>query len=341
MVEILQEPVTDKSAWRASNFPSDAQWTVIFSPDQISELDDALAHSKVGGNGLGFDRDRFPLPRLANLLEKIDDEIQHGRGFVVLRGLDVSRYPMEDLERLLWGIGTYLGSGIVQNRDGDLIGHVTDHGEAFKGPDPYKSGIRGYRTRVALPPHTDSCDVVGLMCVRKAKGGGESSVVSAIALFNEILETRPDLIAPLCDGFHIDLVGKGTADDQISFKRIPVFSYFGGKLSCRYNKRQIEIGAEKSGEPLSPAHQEAVDLVRTLSEKPEFRLAMDLEPGDIQLLNNRTTLHAREAFEDHALPEDKRLMLRLWLATPGGRPVAPELADQLNTGPRAGVSVRT
>lgn len=339
MTEILRHPVTDATAWRASDFKDEQEWIVALSPAHLNELRDAVAAPETNGT-LGFGREALPLPSLGPILEELSDEIQNGRGFAVLRGLDISQYPLEELERLLWGIGTYIGAGIVQNADGDLIGHVTDHGETYAGTDPYKSGIRGYRTKIALPPHTDSCDVVGLMCVRKAKSGGESSVVSAMAIYNEIMATRPDLIEPLCEGFHIDLVGKGTAADQISFKRIPVFSYFGGKLSCRYNKRQIEIGAEKSGQPLSQKHQEAVDLVRELSMHPDFRLAMDLAPGDIQFLNNRVTLHARETFEDHESPNEKRLMLRLWLSTPRGRPLAPELADQLNTGPRGGVHIR-
>jgi len=339
MKHILRDPITDATAWRASDFKSENDWMVELSPAHLDELHDALA-SLQKNNSLGFGREAFQLPSLGPVLEDVSDEIQNGRGFAVIRGLDISQYQTHQLERLLWGIGTYLGAGIVQNADGDLIGRVTDHGETYAGTDPYKSGIRGYRTRVALPPHTDSCDVVGLMCVRKAKSGGESSVVSAMAIYNEIIATRPDLLEALCEGFHIDLVGKGTAADQVSFKRIPVFSYFGGKLSCRYNKRQIEIGAEKSGQPLSHRHQEAIDLVRELSLKPKFRLAMDLAPGDIQFLNNRITLHARETFEDHDAPDKKRVMLRLWLSTPGGRPLAPELADQLNTGPRGGVHVR-
>ncbi len=339
MKHILRDPITDATAWRASDFKSESDWIVELSPAHLAELHDALA-SLQKNNSLGFGREAFQLPLLGPVLEDISDEIQNGRGFAVIRGLDISQYQTRELACLLWGIGTHLGEGIVQNADGDLIGQVTDHGETYTGTDPYKSGIRGYRTRIALPPHTDSCDVVGLMCVRKAKSGGESSVVSAMAIYNEIIATRPDLLEALCEGFHIDLVGKGTAADQVSFKRIPVFSYFGGKLSCRYNKRQIEIGAEKSGQPLSQRHQEAIDLVRELSMRLEFRLAMDLAPGDIQFLNNRITLHARETFEDHDNPDEKRLMLRLWLSTPGGRPLAPELADQLNTGPRGGVHVR-
>jgi hypothetical protein len=44
---------------------------------------------------------------------------------------------------------------------------------------------------------------------------------------------------------------------------------------------------------------------------------MDFRPGDIQFLNNRVVLHSRTDFVDHAEPARKRLLLRLWLRTPG------------------------
>ena len=68
---------------------------------------------------------------------------------------------------------------------------------------------------------------------------------------------------------------------------------------------------------------------------------MDFKVGDIQLLNNHTTLHARTDFEDFDEPERKRRLLRLWLNLPNGRPLTPEFAERLNTGPRGGVRVRT
>lgn len=339
----LAEIVDDTSAWIAADYSDERQWLVQLTDAHVKELVAALPGAKAQGDakGLGFRREDFDLPTLGPILEDLSDEIQDGRGFAVLRGIDTQRHSEEDLAAMVWGIGTYFGSGIYQNKDGDLIGSVKDYGERYEGGDPYLSGVRFYRTSADLPPHTDSCDVVGLMCVRQPLKGGESGVVSAMALHNEIVRTRPDLVAPLHDGFHIDLVGKGTADNQVSHRRIPVFSWFDGKLSCRYNKRQIELGAEKSGDGLSSKHQEAIDYVRQLSIDPRFKLSMILMPGDLQFLNNRTTLHSREGFEDGADEAQRRLMFRLWLITPDGRPLAPEMADQLNTGPRGAVQPRT
>lgn len=337
MTEILRQPVTDATAWRADTYPDEAVWTLTLGADEIAEIDTALRTVKAEGKALGFGKQDFPLPGLAARLQDVSDEIQFGRGFQVLRGLRPERYSVDDLKMIFWGLGQYLGIGIVQNKQGELIGSVMDYGEAPKGSDPYLSGVRFYRTSLDLPPHTDSCDVVGLLCVRRAKAGGESTVVSSTAMYNEILKERPDLIDTLCDGFHVDLAAKTGNMAEVTAQKIPVFAYYQGALSCKYNKRQLELGAEKSGHPLTSAQQEAVDYVRELSMRDDMKLKMDLLPGDIQILNNRTTMHAREEFHDYDEVERKRLLLRIWLNTPEGRPVAPEMLNQLNTGPRGGV----
>ena len=162
MPDILRTSVTDASAWRPADFPNPDAWILTLTAGQVTEVETALATIKAKGvDGPGF-----------------------SRGFQVIRGLTPDRYALDDLKMMLWGLGQYLGTGIIQNKQGELIGSVMDHGEAAKGTDPYLSGVRFYRTSLDLPPHTDSCDVVGLMCVRRAKTGGESSVVSATAMYN-------------------------------------------------------------------------------------------------------------------------------------------------------------
>lgn len=41
---------------------------------------------------------------------------------------------------------------------------------------------------------------------------------------------------------------------------------------------------------------------------------MQFEPGDVQLISNHVTLHARSEYEDGPEPEKKRHLLRLWLS---------------------------
>ena len=52
----------------------------------------------------------------------------------------------------------------------------------------------------------------------------------------------------------------------------------------------------------------------------ELCLEAAFEPGDLQLINNHVTYHARGAFEDDS-NDQGRLLLRLWLSVPNSRPL--------------------
>jgi hypothetical protein len=52
-----------------------------------------------------------------------------------------------------------------------------------------------------LSLHVDLAQIVGLMCVRQARQGGYSQYTSGLAVHNEVLATRPDLMPILYRGF--------------------------------------------------------------------------------------------------------------------------------------------
>jgi hypothetical protein len=60
---------------------------------------------------------------------------------------------------------------------------------------------------------------------------------------------------------------------------------------------------------------------------------MDLQPGDIQLINNYTILHSRTGFVDGPEPHQQRHMLRLWLKFPTTWPLSPEFPTHLGYKP--------
>jgi hypothetical protein len=65
--------------------------------------------------------------------------------------------------------------------------------------------------------------------------------------------------------------------------------------------------------PLTDEQRAAMELIETIANDPEFFVAMDFRPGDVQLLNNAVILHSREAYVDDDDPARKRHLLRLWL----------------------------
>lgn len=336
--EMPPVPVADPSAWLARDLEADTGWIHRLDADEIHELDRAVEAVVERGLGPGrFDRDDFPLTHLADRIAGWARDLEHGRGCVLVKGLDPGRYDDDALAALYWGIACHLGEPVPQNAAGDLIGHVRDTGRDYGARN-----VRGYTTRAELKAHCDAADVVGLLCRHPARHGGESLIASATAICNHLAAERPELIPPLLDGFHFDLRGEGVTDDpdETTFHRVPVFSWYGGRLSCRYNGKTIEDGMRKRGMPLSGTALEAVRTVGRLAVSPPFRYDMSFEKGDIQLLSNHSILHARAAFEDWPEPERRRDLWRIWLNLRDGRALAPAFADRLNTGPRGGVRVR-
>lgn len=310
---ILQTPVTGPAAWKGEDLREDISWLHVLSADVLAILDHALAHVKAKGLAFpNFGKDDFPIGDWAQELQKHSDELENGRGFLVLRGLPVARYTEEDIHILYYGIGLHMGVPVRQNPRGDLLGLVMNVG------DVTKKTTRVYETNLYLPYHSDPSDVVGLLCVRKARQGGLSSLVSVAAIHNEILASCPQYLGLYYRCWYFSHL----CEDQPSLS--PIFSHHEGKLSCRYLRQYIELGHEIRNLPLSRVEIEALDRFDEIMHREDLRLSMMLEPGDLQFANNYAVLHSRNGFEDHGVHELNRKMLRLWLKMPNARPLAPE-----------------
>ena len=333
-MSVLRAPLEHPSVWRRADMEGRSDWIRHFSDEELEEIRRALPR-RFGAPGFG--KADFPLPKLGPRLAALVDELENGRGFVLMRGLDRLGPDRRQLRDAYWGLAAHMGRVISQNSEGALIGEVRD-----RGLDYADNNVRGHTTNAALGPHCDTSDIVGLLCVAQGAAGGESQIASSAAIYNEILATAPHLVDALARGFRIDLAGKGPtgAPGEVTRNAIPVFSWYAGRLSCRFNRKQIEDGQRKLGREPDAEEREAVALVERLALDPRFRLDMDFRPGDIQWLNNHAILHARAAYRDGEGPDRRRLLLRLWANIPNGRPLAPEFADRLNTGPRGGVFAR-
>jgi hypothetical protein len=270
------------------------------------------------------------------VLRELLAELLEGRGFVLLRGLPVGRWTREEQAIAYMGLGAWLGRPRSQNAKGHLLGHVKDLGLDIRNPN-----VRYYQTNRRLDYHTDSVDIVGLLCLKAAKAGGESYLASSMTLYNEVLRRRPDLLPALFEPFPTDRRGEVPRGMKPWFD-MPVFHWHAGRLSCIYVRQYIE-SAQKSfpeARRLTRAQVEAMDLLDTLCNDPQIHLAMEFLPGDVQLLHNHQILHSRGDFENWPEPERQRHLLRLWLAPPQARPLPEVFAPRYGStvpGERGGI----
>lgn len=335
----LPDEIHGPSAWYGPDLTRRPDWLEYLSSTEVEEVEHAVKRLTSESRDITtISSEDFPLPTLAPRIRRLLDEVLNGRGYALLRGLPVETWTKLEAAMAFFGIGTHLGNARSQNAQGHILGHVKDLGKSSLDPD-----VRIYQTHERQTYHTDSADIVCLLCLRPAKSGGLSSLVSSVTIFNEMLRLRPDLLRVLFDPIETDRRGEAIEGQQPYFK-IPVFSWHEGFLSTIYQRQYIESARRFEDVPrLTPIQIEALDLFDSLANDPSLHLYMELQPGDIQIVHNHTILHDRTAFDDWPEPERKRHLLRLWLAPANARPLPSVFAERFGSivpGDRGGVVAR-
>ncbi len=326
MTDVPDHPIVCDAAWTGPEMARSTDWIHVLSPDELAEITAALAHVKSKGLQIpDISRDDFPLPRFSSTLADILDELETGRGFVVIRGLPVAELGEKDSATIYWGIGTHFGRIPAQNMMGHRLCHVravgTDWSENFN--------VRGYQTTSHLPYHSDKGDVVGLICLHTAKAGGLSCIASSAAVHNEIQRTRPDLLKLLYQPFHIDHRGE-QFDGEAPYYSAPVFALHQGHFFARFGVKYVESAQRFPEVPrMIPEQMEALNLFHDLAMDDRIRLDIEFRQGDMQFLNNHFIVHSRTDYEDYDEPERRRHLLRMLILTAGHADV-PDFARNLN-----------
>ncbi len=332
------------AAWYGPAMAGRSDWIERPSAAQLEELEQASAALCASQDDLTQLRPgQYALPTTGPWLAGLLHELQEGRGFVLIRGLPVQQWGRRQSAAAFMLIGAHLGRARPQNAAGHLLGHVKDVGMSSRDPN-----VRIYQTAERQTFHTDSCDIVGLLCLQAARKGGQSALVSSTTLFNEMRERRPDLAAELFRPVATDRRGE-VPPGQLPYFSIPVFNWWPegpqGRLSMIYQRQYIDSAQRFPDAPrLTPPLREALDVLDSLTNDPSLHFLMDLQAGDIQLVHNHTLLHDRTAFEDWPEPERRRHLLRLWLAPTEACALPPVYAQRYGNvapGERGGVCLPT
>ncbi|KAJ7868292.1 hypothetical protein B0H13DRAFT_1058935 [Mycena leptocephala] len=314
------------SAWRAEDVRRDKSWMQRLAPDEVDGFRTALEHArKTNKPLLEMEQRDFPLPDTSRrALERAIRTTQGRWGMCLVQGFPTDEWTEADMRLAYWGMGLYMGVARTQNRASEVIGDVRDAGGSYK-----VKGGRGYNTNAPLDFHQDSSDVVALLCRRTAKSGGTSKVVSSIAVRERVRELRPDLLPVLEDSSWFHSFQNAQDPCQPPFYRCPIFGTAEGYFCARTNRKNTAAAQADFLEVprLTTQQQEALDLLDEIMPTDEYCYSMELERGDMQLLNSFVTLHSRTAFEDHADADEKRHLMRLWMSIPISQPLPPEWAE--------------
>jgi alpha-ketoglutarate-dependent taurine dioxygenase len=312
------------------------EWLIHLSETDLADLEQAARHYLSLGRDVGeITAADFPLATFDRHLRTLKEKLLHGIGFEVIRGLPIERYDQRFAATIFCGVGAHLGSARSQNAMGHILGHVRDTGASSRDPN-----TRIYQTSERQTFHTDSADIVGLLCLREAREGGDSLLVSALSIYNRMRAETPDLLLKLFDPVATDRRGE-VPPGQKPYMEIPVLNWHAGHLTVFYQRQYIESAQRfEDAMRLTPEHLAALDRFDALAEDPEMHVRMRLRPGDMQFVYNHNQLHDRTAFVDWPDPSQRRHLLRLWLSPTGDRELPPCFAQRygsIEVGNRGGI----
>ncbi len=320
---VPMKPVVDSAVWTATDLANDEGWVHVLSGPDIAELDLLVEtlNEKIT-DVLEITAEDIHLPTLGPRLKKVASDVIDGRGLALIRGVPVQRYTRLQSAIAFWSIGSFIGYPVSQNAKGHLLGHVQDLG----GTSLSNPKNRGYQTHDGLPYHCDSCDVVVLMCLHPSKIGGVSTVVSSLSIYNEMLKAAPEQARALSKAIFRDRRNE-IPEGKDPWFQLPVFNFFKDHLSVSWQGAYIRSASRFDELPAqSQDLKVGLDLFNQLANEMAF--SMEFRPGDVQILHNHVTVHSRTSYEDWPEPERKRHLLRLWLATPDGRPLPPAYEER-------------
>ncbi|OQD84378.1 hypothetical protein PENANT_c013G00093 [Penicillium antarcticum] len=330
-------------AWAVSDLPlagsGDEPWVYNLTVMELEEIDQALAYFKgfvlispqlYLQKPLGYIQpETFPLPTLHSRLRSLSHDLQFKRGFCVLRRLPVEKWTREENIIVYAGVSSHIGS--IRGRQ-----DITHEGAPADVMLCHITNLitTGNQKALGAPAftmdrqifHTDTGDVVSLLALSEAVEGGESQVVSGWTVYNEIAQSRPDLIRTLAEEWIID----GFKDAERPYFQRPLLYYQPAtdeapeRVAFQFARRTFTgFGAlPRSAHipPITEAQAEALDALHFLAEK--HCLEFKIKKGDIQYINNLSIIHARRGYKDDE--QEPRHLLRLWLRDPEHAWITPE-----------------
>jgi hypothetical protein len=316
-------PATGPAVWMGSELALTDDWNIRLTPDDITELNEALAGIESKNIPIQeITAADFTLPTLGFRLRAFAEELENGRGFGVIRGVPVEKYTEDSCKILSWGLCSYLGTSIPQSRQGDWINHVIDLTDVTSTTNSdlvhivNRKELRANHEGGELRWHTDSTDMIALFCLNKAKIGGASRLASSAQVHNLILAENPACLRALYDGYYY----LSLADDndietpRLSAERVPVFRRTGKSVSFYYIPQVVERAIDRAHVSYSAVENEARELIQSAANADGVALEFTLEPGDLEVINNRIIMHAREEYVDDPEIDRRRHLLRLWMA---------------------------
>jgi hypothetical protein len=316
---MIEHPIEGPSAWRKRDI-RDEDYRIVLNAACLDEIhrvaDEIRAHPLPTILRSPAD---FDMTNCHAAMAEVRRILKQGVRFAVVDKLPLDALSKDEAECIYWLLASMVARPVAQKLDGTMIYDVHDTGkQALPG-----SGIRPDKTNIEIRFHIDNAynttppEIVGLLCLRIAKSGGVSRVLSFHTVHNALLARHPEHLPRLYQPFWFDRQREFFPGEPDTFFA-PVFED-GDELRARFSVHQINSGYAMRGQPVDNAGATALAATLDIFEDPEVSIDFEFAPGEIQFVDNRTLGHSRTEFEDHPEPERRRHLVRLWLRDHGRR----------------------
>lgn len=261
----------------------------------------------------------FELPAVREAMRSVRSQLDAGIGFAIIDRIPLERVSNDIAVQLYWLLMCTVGRPVAQKWDGTLIYDVIDTG---RKPAP-GNGVRSSKSNQGQGYHTDNAfntppNHVALFCLRTAKEGGASGLISFETVYNRLLKDHPEAVPRLFEPFYFDRQREHSPDDElVSFR--PMFQQVEGQLAVALSTGLVRQGHKLANVNLDDRTQTSLEALDQVMEDPSLGKHFAFQPGQIQIVNNRRLGHRRTAYKDWPQPELKRHLVRIWLRDEGRR----------------------
>lgn len=280
--------LTDRG-WGSADMRARAAWSLTLSDGERRSLRDGALGDDAQSAGAAHDK-----------VKRFVDESVASLGLALVANAVDTTLAQDEVRGTLAHLLRDYGELIPQTPHGHIF-------EVLRDKDGDSARDLGF--------HTDSSDVLALLSVKPALGGGgETKLASVRRVYDVIKGERPDLLALLEDDWHFDR--RGRPGPQMVTR--PIFFHDNdGTVGCYHSPRTARATPGLNGWELSALQHEALDLLDEVLVRPEVEYKLAMRGGDLLVVLNSRILHGRAAYADLGGPDDARQMLRVWLTMHG------------------------
>lgn len=319
ITHIPEEALAGSLVWKADDLAAE-NWFFKLDSKCLSEIRDVVAHlQRHAVSTETLTPGAFDMPHCQAVMQTVRDRLIIGPGFALVDRLPLDILSKDEAKAVYWLLSSMVCRPVAQKLDGTMMYDVHDTGAKAEAG----SGVRPDKTNIDLTFHNDNSynnpmpDFVALLCLRPAKSGGVSRLMSFETAYNALLERHKEALARLFEPFVFDRQKEHFDDDPPTISE-PILVNNGG-LRARLGIHQVRNGYKMLNQEMDGRTAGALAALEDVFNDSSLQLHFTMEAGQFQFVNNLVIGHSRTQFEDFEALQDRRHLVRLWLRAGGGR----------------------